>query len=99
LAGPRSIINNTQMASLVTPVQPGFHILTSPFPLFAIASGFASADAYTFLPGTTSPVILRDTDQHTIEVSVDSAMACHEFGATYTVSPPFTGTMGVMSMT
>lgn len=40
------------MRALVTGVDSGVHIITSPVPIFAIASGWGMADGYSFLPGT-----------------------------------------------
>jgi hypothetical protein len=43
-------IPQTQMSAIQVPVEVGEHRITSPLPVFAIASGFEIADAYTFLP-------------------------------------------------
>ncbi|MDP4286456.1 MAG: T9SS type A sorting domain-containing protein [Bacteroidota bacterium] len=99
LAGTRSQIYRSAQSTLVTPISPGVHSLTSPVPVFAVAAGWQSADAYTFLPGTISPEVRRDTIKHTLNVKVDSAMACHDFRASFSVSPPFADSEGVMSLT
>lgn len=43
-------IPQSQMSAVQIPVEVGEHIIASPVPVFAIASGFEVADAYTFLP-------------------------------------------------
>lgn len=44
------VVPQSQMSSVQIPVEVGEHKITSPVPVFAMASGFAQADAYTFLP-------------------------------------------------
>lgn len=95
----RQVINGSGMTSLVIGVSEGRHIITSPVPFAATATGFALADAYTFIPANTAPYVKRDTSRHTISVTMDSAMACHGFGATYSVEPPFDAAEHVMSVT
>jgi hypothetical protein len=43
-------IPQSQMSAVQIPVEVGEHKITSPVPVFAVASGFEVADAYTFLP-------------------------------------------------
>lgn len=99
LTGSGAKIAGSNISTFLTSIPDGVHILTSPVPIFAIAAGFQSADAYTFLPGTVATRIPLNTIKHTLNILLDTAMACHDFGATFTVAPPFTAQEGVMSLT
>lgn len=64
-------IPQSQMSAVQIPVEVGEHKIVSPVPVFAIASGFELADAYTFLPLGIGRIIVnvpKDTDLGTIEV-------------------------------
>ncbi len=99
LTGSGAKIAGSNISTFLTSIPDGVHILTSPVPIFAIAAGFQSADAYSFLPGTVATRIPLNTIKHTLNILLDTAMACHDFGATFTVAPPFTAQEGVMSLT
>lgn len=94
----RMTIPGTTMSAMYTAIGDGVHLLTSPVPVFALATGFAVADAYTFMPGTIGAFVPRDTISHRLVLTAEAAMACHEFGVLAQVRPPFQDTEGVMTV-
>ena len=67
------------MSSSSIPLVPGRHVLASPQPVFGIVNGFAQADAYTHLPGTTSTPVRHFLTSVAHLKRVDSAIYCREF--------------------
>jgi hypothetical protein len=66
------------MSSSSIPLTPGRHMLTSPQPVFGIVNGFAAADAYTHLPGTTS-IAVKHFLASSAHLKMDSVVDCREF--------------------
>ncbi|MDP4242972.1 MAG: hypothetical protein Q8921_09575 [Bacteroidota bacterium] len=86
LTGSRATIGGSSMTAMVASVSPGMHILSAPVPIFAIASGWQSADSYSFLPGTLGTYV-----QPTQSVSSD-----HPVHSRVNVSPnPAFGSVAV----
>ena len=67
LWGPVRAIGTSGMSAMNPTVAEGMHRITSPVPVFALATGFASADAYSFIPGTVSASVLQRVDESSIE--------------------------------
>ncbi len=84
---PSVVINGTGYSAMNALIDPGEHLLISPDPVFGIASGFAQADAYSFMPGTSGPFLPHDTVIHTLILQADSATTCSEFGIDAILNP------------
>jgi len=74
-------INSSLMSGVIVSIDTGIHRLISPVPIFAIAGGFADADGYSFIPGTTAPVLRIDTFSTSLKISTTNAKTCSTFDA------------------
>ena len=88
LFGGQSQILSPTMSAINPSVDEGVHTLVSPVPIFALATGFQSADAYSFIPGTTAASVPQITAHHTIVLTPEAAMACSDFGVNASLDTP-----------
>jgi hypothetical protein len=77
-------INGTGISGTIVPILPGVHRLIAPVALGAITGGFATADGYSFIPGTTSPYLPIDTLPAFLSIAATTAQTCRSFDATVT---------------
>ena len=61
---PSTVINGSTMSAIAPNIAAGVHTIFSPVPVFALATGFASADAYSFIAGTVQ--LPQDTLTQTV---------------------------------
>ncbi len=100
-----SVINGSIYSAINPSLVPGPHTLIAPNPIFALVTGFAGADAYSFIPGGASVQPPQDTAIHKIQLVADTANVCSEFGVTASLVPPIVpdtahqGEENVMSLT
>ncbi|MDP4219949.1 MAG: hypothetical protein Q8896_05880 [Bacteroidota bacterium] len=78
LSKPQQITSST-MSGTVAIINPGVHRLTSPVPIFAMASGYNTADSYSFIPGTVAPKLPEDTLMTSVGITATTAKTCHTF--------------------
>jgi hypothetical protein len=74
------------MAGAVAIIKPGMHRITSPVPIFATASGFTIADAYSFVTGTIAPKLPEDTLPLFLNLTSTDARTCRDFDVAITSS-------------
>lgn len=86
--GVREPIEGTDKITMHAEVVRGIHRITSPTPVLGIATGFLTADAYTFLPGSPAPFEQHDTIRR--ELILSSADSCNEIVVTGTLDTTFT---------
>ena len=74
---PSTVINGGSMSAIAPNIGAGVHTIFSPVPVFALATGFATADAYSFIAGTVrSPqdtitqTVVSSTPVPNVELSV-----------------------------
>ncbi|HET6401008.1 MAG TPA: IgGFc-binding protein [Candidatus Kapabacteria bacterium] len=83
-----SVINGSGYSAINPSVYPGEHTIISPDPIFALVTGFAFSDAYSFMAGTAGAPLLPDTLLHQLLLQADSARVCEEFGVSASLVPP-----------
>ncbi|MEI8133668.1 MAG: hypothetical protein WCH46_01165 [bacterium] len=91
-------ISGTPMTGIVAPIGTGIHLLTSPVPVFAVVSGFADADGYSFLPGSIGDKIKIDTGVAMLSISSTKASTCRNFDvdiSTFVHSPDALSTFSI----
>jgi hypothetical protein len=86
---PSSVINGSTMSAINLNIGSGVHTLYSPVPIFALATGFAEADAYSFIPGTVGSYVSRDTLDHTLVITPELATPCSNFGVDVSLDTGF----------
>jgi hypothetical protein len=78
--GTVTAIPNSPMSAFIGEVNPGRHFITSPQPIFGIASGFDVADAYTFGTGSVAPAVPEVLISKAVHFEeLDTAVLCQEF--------------------
>ena len=93
-----SVINGSTMSAINLNVGVGVHTLYSPVPIFALATGFAEADAYSFIPGTVGAYAPRDTLNHTLVFTPEAATTCTDFGVDVSLDTAFSSLENVISV-
>lgn len=83
-----SVINGSGFSAINPSLDRGEHTIISPDPLFALVTGFAFSDAYSFMAGTAGAALVPDTSVHQLLLQADSARVCEEFGVTVSIDPP-----------
>ena len=99
-----SVIHGSEYSAINPSLFSGEHTLISPDPIFALVTGFANSDAYSFMAGTAGSPISQDTSVHQLLLQADSARVCSEFGVSASLVPPLQPDTGgksenVMSLT
>ncbi len=78
--GQIDLVPRTTFSSAAIGILPGRHTLTSPQPIFGVATGFSTADAYTLVAGSVAAAVsntVKKIDSRI--VPVDSEIFCREF--------------------
>jgi hypothetical protein len=78
--GRIALVPRTIYSSAAIGINPGRHIVTSPQPIFGVASGFGNADAYTLVAGSVAPAVSNNAKAVNARITpIDSEVACREF--------------------
>jgi hypothetical protein len=85
LSAPQAIFGSP-MAGAVISIDSGVHLLTSPVPIYATATGFADADGYSFVPGSIGPKLPDDTIPIALSITATDVKTCRTFDATVVAS-------------
>ena len=85
-ATPKPVLG-TSYSSMIAEVQPGLHRLTSPDPVYAHASGFSLADAYSYNIGAFLPPAKTITIASSIDFDSTAAQTCRDFDIVVLLKP------------
>jgi hypothetical protein len=94
-----SVINNSRYSFIVPILYSGVHTIVSPDPVFGLGTGFALADAYSFMAGGVAGEIPHDTARHTLILQADSATSCSDFAVAASLATPIMDTEGLITLT